>query len=107
MEIADVHRCGFDRNIDIGKWVFAAAEMALVTTRRTRLNMLVNAGDQRAAKVLAVQDNPGDFLAMVQIGITMVGTTAAAVGGLRQFRLSRHLSPASRGWHPMRRKSHW
>jgi putative hemolysin len=60
---------------------FAAAEMALVTTRRTRLNMLVNAGDQRAAKVLAVQDNPGEFLAMVQIGITLVGTTAAAVGG--------------------------
>ncbi len=60
---------------------FAAAEMALVTTRKTRLKMLVKAGDQRAAKVLAVQDNPGDFLAMVQIGITLVGTTAAAVGG--------------------------
>jgi putative hemolysin len=60
---------------------FAAAEMALVTTRGMRLKMLVKAGDQRAAKVLAVQDNPGDFLAMVQIGITLVGTTAGAVGG--------------------------
>ena len=86
---------------------FAAAEMALVTTRRTRLKMIEKAGDQRAAKVLAVQDNPGDFLAMVQIGITLVGTTAAAVGGLRQFGFSRHLSPASNGWHRMRRKSHW
>jgi len=53
---------------------FAAAEMALVTTRRTRLKMLVKAGDQRAAKVLAVQDNPGEFLAMVQIGITPLST---------------------------------
>ena len=69
---------------------FAAAEMALVTTRRTRLKMLVTAGDQRAAKVLAVQDNPGDFLAMVQIGITLVGTTAAAVGGAEAVQI---LSP--------------
>ena len=60
---------------------FATAELALVTTRRTRLKMLVKAGDQRAAKILAIQDNPGDFLAMVQIGITLVGTAAAAVGG--------------------------
>ena len=70
--------------------IFAAAEMALVTTRRTRLKMLVKTGDQRAAKVLAVQDNPGDFLAMVQIGITLVGTTAAAVGGAEAVRI---LSP--------------
>jgi putative hemolysin len=89
---------------------FAAAEMALVTTRGMRLKMLVKAGDQRAAKVLAVQDNPGDFLAMVQIGITLVGTTAGAVGGaeaVQNLRISRHLSPASRGWHRMHRKSHW
>ena len=69
---------------------FAAAEMALVTTRRTRLKMLVKAGDQRAAKVPAVQNNPGDFLTMVQIGITLVGTTAAAVGWAEAVRI---LSP--------------
>ena len=69
---------------------FATAELALVTTRRTRLKMLDKAGDKRAAKVLAVQDNPGDFLAMVQIGITLVGTTAAAVGGAEAVRI---LSP--------------
>jgi putative hemolysin len=69
---------------------FAAAEMALVTTRRTRLKVIEKAGDQRAAKVLAVQDKPGDFLAMVQIGITLVGTTAAAVGGAEIVRI---LSP--------------
>jgi putative hemolysin len=69
---------------------FAASEMALVTTRRTRLKMIEKAGDQRAAKVLAVQDNPGNFLAMVQIGITLVGTTAAAVGGAEAVRI---LSP--------------
>ena len=58
---------------------FAAVEMAVATARRTRLKTLAEAGDQRAAKALAVQDNPGDFLAMVQIGITLVGTTAALV----------------------------
>jgi putative hemolysin len=69
---------------------FAAAEMALVTTRRTRLKVIEKDGDLRAAKVLAVQDNPGNFLAMVQIGITLVGTTAAAVGGAEAVRI---LSP--------------
>ena len=60
---------------------FAATEMALVTARRTRLKMLAEKGDQPATKVLAVQDRPSDFLATVQIGITLVGTAASAVGG--------------------------
>ena len=60
---------------------FASAEMALVTARRTRLKILADKGDQPATKVLAAQDNPSDFLATVQIGITLVATAASAVGG--------------------------
>jgi putative hemolysin len=69
---------------------FAALEMAVVTARSTLLKTLADAGDQRAAQVLAVQNKPGDFLAMVQIGITLVATTAAAVGGAE---VVRNLSP--------------
>lgn len=69
---------------------FVAMEMALVTARRTRLELIAEDGDHRAAQVLAVQDQPGDFLATVQIGITLVGTAASAVGGAGLVRM---LSP--------------
>ncbi|NIV09899.1 MAG: DUF21 domain-containing protein, partial [Aliifodinibius sp.] len=58
---------------------FACTEMALVTARQTRLKILADKGDLPATKVLAVQEKPSDFLATVQIGITLVGTAASAV----------------------------
>jgi putative hemolysin len=69
---------------------FACTEMALVTARRTRLKVLADKGDQPATKVLAVQEKPSDFLATVQIGITLVGTAASAVGGAQ---IAHALSP--------------
>ena len=66
---------------------FAAAEMALVTVRKTRLEALVESGDQRASSALHIQNNPGDFLSTIQIGITLVGTTASAIGGVGLVRL--------------------
>ena len=70
--------------------IFAGTEMAIVTARRSRLKMLAGKGDQPATKVLAAQDNPSDFLATVQIGITLVGTAASAIGGAQ---IARGLSP--------------
>ncbi|MBT3322939.1 MAG: HlyC/CorC family transporter [Anaerolineae bacterium] len=61
---------------------FAAAEMALLTVRKMRLKALSENGDQRADTALHIQDNPGDFLSTVQIGITLVGTAASAIGGV-------------------------
>jgi len=61
---------------------FAAAEMALLTVRKTRLKTLAENGDRRASSVLHIQNNPGDFLSTVQIGITLVGTAASAIGGV-------------------------
>ncbi len=58
-----------------------AMEMALVTARRTSLEIKAEGGDHRANQVLAVQDKPGDFLASVQIGITLIGTAASALSG--------------------------
>jgi len=60
---------------------FAGEEMALVTARQTRLKILAEKGDQSAAKVLAIQEKPSDFLATVQVGITLVGTAASAIKG--------------------------
>jgi putative hemolysin len=60
---------------------FAGAEIAVVAIRKTRIQELVDHGSRAARAVAALRDEPERFLATVQIGITVVGTTAAAVGG--------------------------
>jgi putative hemolysin len=57
---------------------FAAAEIALVSARTSRLASLRAAG---AAVAMRLKESPETFLATVQIGITLVGTLASAVGG--------------------------
>lgn len=71
--------------------VFAAAEIAIVSLRRTRLQQLVEEGRAGAAAVAALRAHPERFLATVQIGITVVGATAAAFGG---YSIAHHLEPA-------------
>jgi putative hemolysin len=62
---------------------FSGAEMAIVASRRGRLRQLAEAGDTAAAKALELAASPDRFLPTVQIGITLVGTLAAAYGGDR------------------------
>ncbi|MBT7190202.1 MAG: HlyC/CorC family transporter [Anaerolineae bacterium] len=62
--------------------LFAASEMALVSARSARLQTKANDGDTRALSALRLQSKPAEFLATVQVGITLVGTLASAVGGL-------------------------
>lgn len=61
--------------------VFAGAELALLSVRKTRLRELLDAGNRSAQAVQALRNDPERFLATVQIGITVVGATAAAFGG--------------------------
>jgi putative hemolysin len=62
---------------------FSGAEMAIVASRRGRLRQLAEKGDRRAAAALELASSPDRFLPTVQIGITLVGTLAAAYGGDR------------------------
>lgn len=62
---------------------FSGAEMAIVASRRGRLRQLADGGDTAAAKALELAASPDRFLPTVQIGITLVGTLAAAYGGDR------------------------
>ena len=57
--------------------------MAIVASRRGRLRQMADQGDARAATALELASNPDRFLPTVQIGITLVGTLAAAYGGDR------------------------
>jgi putative hemolysin len=61
--------------------LFAMAEIALVSARRSRLEQNAKDGDSGAQKALALADTPNRFLATVQIGITLVGILAGAFGG--------------------------
>ena len=60
---------------------FSGAEMAIVASRRGRLRQLADEGDEKARKALDLASTPDKFLPTVQIGITLVGTLAAAYGG--------------------------
>lgn len=61
--------------------LFAGAEIAVLTLRRTRLDELVEEERAGAKALAALRADPEGFLATVQIGITLVGAAAAAFGG--------------------------
>ena len=61
--------------------VFAMSEMAVVSSRKTRLQQRSQEGDHRAGIALELADSPNQFLATIQIGITLVGILAGALGG--------------------------
>lgn len=61
--------------------LFSGAEIAIISLRRTRLKELIDAGRKRAHAVLFLREKPEQFLATVQVGITVVSATAAAFGG--------------------------
>lgn len=62
---------------------FAGAEIAVVQSRRNRLEEKANAGSSGARKALALAAEPDRFLATVQVGITLISTFSAAFGGAR------------------------
>src|SRR5512136_3026532 len=61
---------------------FAASEIALISLRKSRVRHLVKSGDRSARRVQLLQEEPERFLATVQIGVTLVGTLASALGGV-------------------------
>ncbi len=60
---------------------FSGSEVAIISLRRSRVQELADAGDERTATIQRLKDDPDRFLATIQIGITLVGTLASAVGG--------------------------
>jgi putative hemolysin len=61
--------------------VFALSEMAIVSVRKSRLQMRADNGDKRATLALELANNPEKMLATIQIGITLIGILAGAFGG--------------------------
>ncbi|HXG25583.1 MAG TPA: hemolysin family protein [Candidatus Binatia bacterium] len=63
--------------------VFVAAEIALVSIRRSRVEQLVEEGRRGARRVRDLTGEPGRFLAVVQLGVTFIGFLAAAFAGVQ------------------------
>ncbi|MGQ9370623.1 hemolysin family protein [Azospirillum sp. A39] len=61
--------------------LFAMSELAVVSSRRARLQHMADTGNRGARVALRLIDDPGRFLSTVQIGITLVGVVAGAFGG--------------------------
>ena len=61
--------------------LFALSELAVVSSRRSRLKALAQAGRSGANRALALASDPSRFLSTVQIGITAVGLVAGAYSG--------------------------
>ena len=65
----------------VGNGIFAGAEIAILSVRKTRLSEFIRRRDKRALAVKRLRDNPERFLATVQICITTFGTAASVYGG--------------------------
>jgi len=70
--------------------LLAMSEFAVVYARKSRLQPLADDGNKRARIALDLAEHPVQFLATIQIGITLVGTLVGAVGGAT---LARHFAP--------------
>lgn len=59
----------------------ATAELAIVSANRARLSKMASSGSRGARTALALSKNPAQFLAVVQVGITLIGIVAGVFGG--------------------------
>ena len=73
---------------------FAMSELAIVSSRRQRLEAMAKAGSRGAARALKLAEDPTSFLSTVQVGITLIGIFAGAYSGAT---LSEPLADALRG----------
>ncbi len=61
--------------------LFAAAEIAVVAARKSRLKQLAEENDRNAEILLRFKEEPDRFLATIQIAITLASVLASTIGG--------------------------
>lgn len=60
--------------------LFAMTELAVVSSRRSKLQSRAERGDRGARAALKLSEEPTQFLSAVQVGITLIGILAGAYG---------------------------
>ena len=61
--------------------LLAMSELAIISSRKSRLEQIANQGSRGARAALRLIDDPSRFLSTVQIGITLVGIVAGVFSG--------------------------
>jgi len=61
---------------------FAASEIAVISTRRVKIERLKEEGSKKAQKLLKLIEDPSLFLATIQVGITLAGFLASATAAV-------------------------
>lgn len=69
--------------LTVANGIFSGSEIAIVSARRNRLELLATKGLPAAQQALSLSLHPDRFMATVQVGITLIGTFSAAFGGAR------------------------
>ncbi len=59
---------------------FSISEISLAASRKIKLRLLANDGNAKAVEVLALQESPGNFFTVIQIGQNAVAIMAGIVG---------------------------
>ncbi|GKS83335.1 hemolysin family protein [Acidovorax sp. SUPP1855] len=59
---------------------FSIAEISLAASRRLRLRQMADEGDTRADRVMRMQEQPGDYFTVVQVGQNAVAILGGIVG---------------------------
>ncbi|MCQ2503387.1 MAG: hemolysin family protein [Saccharofermentans sp.] len=57
---------------------FSGTEMAVISLNDAKMRKLAEDGDKKARRVLKFLDNPGSFLATIQVGVTLAGFLSSA-----------------------------
>jgi putative hemolysin len=78
--VTETFRIVFVLLLILGNAIFVAAEYALVTARRTRLEEQAEGGSRGARTALELMDEPVRFISTVQVGITAVAIATGAIG---------------------------
>ena len=65
----------------LGNGFFSGSEIAVISMRRSKIEELAAAGRRSAKRLKHLHENIDDFLATVQIGVTLMGTLAGVIGG--------------------------
>ena len=61
--------------------IFSMSEIAIVSSRKARLEIAAKRGDKRAQAALETANAPNRFLSTVQIGITLIGILTGVFSG--------------------------
>ncbi len=76
--------------LSIASGIFVMSEMAIVSARKVRLQQMANQGNVSARLALELANAPNQFLAIVQVGITLIIIVSGAFG---ESAISKKLAP--------------